>query len=125
MYKCTACGKEFERGARIIGRNIYCPDCSEEIESIEREFEVAYMEAKLFKSVDDKYIERLKDALSRNDLTEAKVVVQEIEGALKAKPDINDYIAKNKSRIEKLKLPESWFKHRILRRCIEIERPRV
>jgi len=69
MYKCIACEKEFERGARIIPPDrVYCLECAEEMDSIIEEFELAYMEARLYNRPlpnIDEHITKHKTAIER------------------------------------------------------------
>jgi len=68
MYKCVVCGKEFERGARIERELVYCAECSEELDLLVEEFEVAYMEARLYNKPlpnIDKHITKHRTAIER------------------------------------------------------------
>lgn len=65
-YKCTACGKQFERGAVIIPPHVYCPSCAEKLNDIIDDFVVRYLEARLSgKQIPDlnRYIEERREEI--------------------------------------------------------------
>jgi predicted RNA-binding Zn-ribbon protein involved in translation (DUF1610 family) len=43
--KCISCGRDFESGATIYRGNVYCPDCSRELDLIIDEAESRVLEA--------------------------------------------------------------------------------
>jgi len=74
--KCTACGKVFDRGATIVGSNIYCPECGELFDELIDGYEVLYHEAKLMgKPIQDidEYLEKHKDLINKLKLKPNKV----------------------------------------------------
>ena len=73
MYKCVVCGKEFESEAVIVPPNVYCQKCGEKIEEIQREFEIQFLEAELYKKPlpnIDEHVKKHKGKIEKLKLSE-------------------------------------------------------
>lgn len=91
-FKCSICGKTFDMGATIRPQGgkqiVYCPDCNEQYMDLEEELEEL-------------------------------VIIAQLEGRTKEIPKIIDeFIEKNKGKLEKLRIKPRTFKLSYLRRLI-------
>jgi len=76
MWVCVACGKSFDRGARILPPDrAYCPECAKELDGIVQEFEIAWMEAKLFGKTKPDVDEHLR----KHEATLSKLKIDKME----------------------------------------------